>query len=160
MITGEQVRAARKLLGWACLDVGVRVGVSETTIAVFEKQKRATPILDLVALRNALERAGVEFPHGEAPRVRAASIPLGKFNASNQFKAARKLLGWTQERLAAEAGVRKSTVNAFEHGARCSSDRVSIAIHNALERAGIEFPDGGPARLKANCVQRRQVQGE
>jgi DNA-binding XRE family transcriptional regulator len=102
MITGDQ-EAARKLLGWACLDVAVRVGVSETTIAIFEKEKRATPSLDLLLLRDALERVGVEFSKSEAPRLRAPSGPVARLDASNEVRAARKLLGWTQERLAAEA---------------------------------------------------------
>jgi len=32
-ITGEQVKAARELLGWTLLDLGYRASVSEATIA-------------------------------------------------------------------------------------------------------------------------------
>jgi transcriptional regulator with XRE-family HTH domain len=71
-ITGAQTREARRLLGWALMRLGGKVGVSEKTIAVFERGIRAPPSLDLSRLRSALESAGVIFVEedGEGPGVR------------------------------------------------------------------------------------------
>jgi DNA-binding XRE family transcriptional regulator len=67
LITPEQVKAARQLLGWTCAKLAGRVGVSEKTIMAFEAGYRWSPHLypaphlypDLVRAR--LEAAGVEF---------------------------------------------------------------------------------------------------
>ena len=60
-ITGEQVKAARQLLGWTLLDLGYRAEVSEATIAALEKALRTTRPDKLRAIRRALEAAGIEF---------------------------------------------------------------------------------------------------
>jgi len=69
-----------------------------------------------------------------------------------QLKAARALVGWEQTDLARKAGVAISTVRRMESfqgeiGARTST--LSL-VTKALERAGIEFLDGGKpgVRLK------------
>lgn len=60
---------------------------------------------------------------------------------SSQLKAARALLGWSQEELAKKARISDGTVRrmeSFEGAARARSEtlRLIVAI---LERAGIEF---------------------
>ena len=69
-----------------------------------------------------------------------------------QLKAARALVGWEQTDLARKAGVAISTVRRMESfqgeiGARTSTLSV---VTKALERAGIEYLDGGKpgVRLK------------
>lgn len=64
--------------------------------------------------------------------------------AGEQIKAARKLLGWTRSRLAARSGVSEGTVKTFEGGKR-PRERLVLKIRRALEHAGIEFTDEGPA---------------
>lgn len=63
-----------------------------------------------------------------------------------QIRAARALLDWSQDRLAAEAEVGRATVGDFERGAR-QPIRLSLkAMKAALESAGIVFlwsADGG-----------------
>ena len=80
MITGEQIRQARKLLGWSQESLAGQVGVSATTLRQFEKGRRVLK-LDLALLRGALESAGVEFTNDPAPRVglkiSAAKAPPG-----------------------------------------------------------------------------------
>ena len=62
----------------------------------------------------------------------------------NQCRAARGLLGWTQEQLATCAGVGLSTVRDFELGSRKPISRNREAILNAFEKAGIIFiPENG-----------------
>ena len=65
----------------------------------------------------------------------------------NQCKAARALLGWTQEQLAVTAGIGISTVREFELGQRKPIARNRQAILDAFSAAGIEFigeNGGGP----------------
>ena len=59
-------------------------------------------------------------------------------------KAARALLGWSQEDLAALAGVSVPTVKRLEaaDGLLGGREDTGIKLQRALERAGIEFTNG------------------
>jgi len=61
-----------------------------------------------------------------------------------QIKAARALLGWSQEDLAAMAGVSVPTVKRLEaaDGLLGGREDTGIKLRGALERAGIEFTNG------------------
>jgi transcriptional regulator with XRE-family HTH domain len=69
-ISPEQVIAARELLGWSQGELAGKVGVSETAISLFEREKRRLLVLDASKLRSAFESAGVEFAHGGKPGAR------------------------------------------------------------------------------------------
>ncbi|MBI3444460.1 MAG: helix-turn-helix transcriptional regulator [Magnetospirillum sp.] len=58
---------------------------------------------------------------------------------SEQSRAARALLGWSQQQLAEAAQVAKQTLADFERGARTPYDRTLRDIRLALENAGVEF---------------------
>lgn len=58
----------------------------------------------------------------------------------NQIRAARRLLGWSQDHLAGLLGVSDATVSAFERGARPGGLDAAKA-RRLLERSGIEFLD-------------------
>ena len=72
--------------------------------------------------------------------------------ASEQCRAARALLAWSQDDLSAQAKVAKKTLQLFELGQRNPYARTLAALRLALERAGVEFiaeNGGGPGvRLK------------
>ena len=80
-ITREQVRAARGLLGWS---TGRLASVSEIpgqSVQRFETTGRVDPpglsfpqIDRLLAIRSALEAAGVEFTNEDAPGVRLQGV--------------------------------------------------------------------------------------
>jgi predicted transcriptional regulator len=56
-----------------------------------------------------------------------------------QVQAARKLLGWSQDVWALNAGVSQTTVAHFETGKRVGADSTTLNLLRALECAGIEF---------------------
>jgi hypothetical protein len=62
-ITSEQVRAARALLRWEQRDLAEASGVSLPSVKRLETQPGALAAQQrtIVELRNALEKAGVEF---------------------------------------------------------------------------------------------------
>ncbi len=60
-----------------------------------------------------------------------------------QIRAARSLLGWSQQDLAAKAGVAVSTVADFERGQRSPVPNNALAIRQVLEMVGIMFTDTG-----------------
>jgi predicted transcriptional regulator len=77
-----------------------------------------------------------------------------------QLKAARSLLGWSQERLALAADVSLPTVKRLEARDGPLGGRESTAqkIKSALEKAGIEFIDenGGGLGVRLRDRQRRK----
>ena len=60
-----------------------------------------------------------------------------------QVKAARALLAWSQQELAAAARVSPSTVADFERGMRTPVPNNALAIREVLESKGLEFIAGG-----------------
>ncbi len=61
-----------------------------------------------------------------------------------QIRAARALLGWSQEDLVAASGVPKRTVVRLELQEGAPQRRTVAAIRQALEAAGVEFiPENG-----------------
>jgi len=72
LVTPEQVKAARKLLGWTRVRLAARANTGEAAIRIYEDGGRIAPTLYLAAIRAALESAGVIFveENGEGPGVR------------------------------------------------------------------------------------------
>jgi len=70
-----------------------------------------------------------------------------------QIKAARALLGWSQDDLAAKSGVSQPTIKRLEAKGGQLGGRAETGdkIRRALEKAGIEFTNGNSpgVRLKA-----------
>ena len=60
-----------------------------------------------------------------------------------QCRAARALLKWTQEDLAARSGVSVTTIRTFETEATAAYARTRETLKATLETAGIEFIDEG-----------------
>jgi DNA-binding XRE family transcriptional regulator len=56
-----------------------------------------------------------------------------------QVKAARLLLGWTQDKLAVEVRVSPATIGHFESGRRQPSALIANAIKRTIEAVGVEF---------------------
>ena len=66
VLTGSQMRAARALLNWSAADLAERCGVSYNTIQRAERSDEMPNMQsrNLLAIKTALEQAGVEFIDG------------------------------------------------------------------------------------------------
>lgn len=63
---------------------------------------------------------------------------------SSQIRAARALIGWSQDQLVEASGVPKRTVARLELDQATPQQRTVTAIRAALEAAGVEFiPENG-----------------
>lgn len=69
IITAEQYRMARAALRLSVRDVAAMASVSTNTLTRLENGEDLKP-RTLEAIRNALEKAGVEFTNGDQPGVR------------------------------------------------------------------------------------------
>ena len=80
MITGAQIRQARKLVGWSAKKLSGRAKLAASTIhraeCVDGEPSRNHGSPQQLTIRTALERAGVEFTKGDEPGVQL--IPEGK----------------------------------------------------------------------------------
>ncbi|MEJ0063480.1 MAG: helix-turn-helix transcriptional regulator [Alphaproteobacteria bacterium] len=65
-----------------------------------------------------------------------------------QIKAARALLGWTQDALADAAGISLPSINNMERGLYSPRPETHRAIVTALEKAGIEFTENNGLRQR------------
>jgi transcriptional regulator with XRE-family HTH domain len=63
MVSSSQVKAARAMLGWSAIELANRSGVGSASIKRYEVQD-GVPVANtknLLAIRNTLEDAGIEF---------------------------------------------------------------------------------------------------
>jgi transcriptional regulator with XRE-family HTH domain len=65
MITGEQVKAARELLGWSQVRLSSKSGFGDSTNSKFERGEIRPSVLSLTTIKRTLEDAGVDFGEGE-----------------------------------------------------------------------------------------------
>jgi transcriptional regulator with XRE-family HTH domain len=72
-----------------------------------------------------------------------------------QVKAARLLLNWRQVDLADQAHTTQGTIGNVECGRGHVSSEMLMSIRSALEKAGVEFPNGDNARLAQHGNQER-----
>ena len=74
-----------------------------------------------------------------------------------QIKAARALLAWSQEELAAASGVSIPTIKRLEAGDGPIGGRSETAskIRAALQRAGVDFIDDGGSGVRLRSSSKR-----
>jgi transcriptional regulator with XRE-family HTH domain len=72
VITGAQIRQARKLVGWSVANLGRRAKLAASTVQRAESVDGEPLITEAhaAAIRYALGRAGVEFTNGDEPGVK------------------------------------------------------------------------------------------
>jgi transcriptional regulator with XRE-family HTH domain len=71
----------------------------------------------------------------------------------DQARAARRLVAWTQDQLAAEVRVSQATVSDFERGRKRPPVLVLSTMQRALEAAGVEFTNGGELGVKLRKIK-------
>src|SRR4051812_26953675 len=101
MITGNQIRQARKLLGWPSSRLAQRAKVHSAIVRRAESVDGEPPITVYQAalIRDALGRFGIEFTNGDAPGV--------KLTATKARKGGKRSLGSRSEpRASYAAGLR------------------------------------------------------
>jgi hypothetical protein len=108
-----------------------------------------TPVL-VVGPVGVLEHPGRLFHVAERHyRCHNGAMDASKNDIRNaispgQARAARALIGWTQDRLIEATGIPKRTLARFELGDGAPQRRTLVAIRTALEAAGVEFiPENG-----------------
>ena len=72
MLTGLQIRTARKLLGWAAWRLAHKAGIARSAIVRAESTDGEAPITlyQHHQIRRALEAAGIEFTDDSEPGVK------------------------------------------------------------------------------------------
>ena len=78
MITGEQIRAARKLLGWEPFQLAQRAGVHAAIVQRAESGAPPITKYQEALIRNALQYGGVEFTKGDEPGVKLKATKATK----------------------------------------------------------------------------------
>ena len=184
VVSPDQCRQARALLGWTRVKLGAEGGVGDHVIAAFEKTGRAYPPGVLAAKsrpprrhpRSPRSRGGRVFhqrrPTCSSPKESHAVTPA-------DFRQARRLLGWTIAEVAAASNTNYQAVDSYERSFSTieplspPSRTAQLArIRAALETAGIEFPRwdgqgvrlrpkafGGPGVTPAQCEGARRLLG-
>jgi len=69
-MTGAQIRAARGFLDWTVRDLGKKAKVHFNTVHAIERGKSIAKPETLAAIRQAIEKAGVQFTSGKRAGVR------------------------------------------------------------------------------------------
>jgi transcriptional regulator with XRE-family HTH domain len=69
MITGEQIKAARALLGWSQMKLAHETGLDPSTIVKLETGKSHPTEITISTIRHTFDMAGVEFPDHETVRL-------------------------------------------------------------------------------------------
>lgn len=77
-----------------------------------------------------------------------------------QCRAARAILGMSQDQLAEASNVAKATIANFELGKRTPYDRTLQDIQTALETAGVVFLEPGVDRVGGAGVRLAKPMGE
>lgn len=70
MITGAQIKAARKLLGWPRERLSPRAGLSASLLSKIEDGLRTPTNEQRLGIQDALEAAGIVFTNGDEPGVK------------------------------------------------------------------------------------------
>jgi predicted transcriptional regulator len=89
MITPEQIRGARAMLGITQAELAERAGVSTTGLNNIERGEADPKASTLKAVKSALEAAGVLFveENGEGPGVRLKKKPLAVAEITEKIEA-------------------------------------------------------------------------
>jgi transcriptional regulator with XRE-family HTH domain len=136
---------ARAALNWTVRDLAGATGLHRNTITNIETGRHRADSATFSLIEDVLMSAGIQFlsGNGDGPGVRLQETQKILKVSIRQVKAARALLGWSQEKLAESAGISLPTVKRLEaHGGDLGGRAdTGQKIRLAIEAAGIEFID-------------------
>ena len=87
--------------------------------------------------------------------VALLSLPVSDTMTPAQCRAARALLNWTQNELAAAAEVDEATVRNFENERSAHQPATLAMMRGALEDSGVEFTNGRQLGVKMKLLEHR-----
>jgi ribosome-binding protein aMBF1 (putative translation factor) len=76
IITGEEVKAARALLGWSTKRLADEAALALKTLEAFEEGRLHLVKMHKTVLREALESAGVHFAEGAPVTLKTRKAPM------------------------------------------------------------------------------------
>lgn len=79
--------------------------------------------------------------------------------SAEQCRGARRLLGWSLNRLSREAGISDTTIREFELANRGAKEGTISVIARALESAGVELVPGGVRLREETSVKEAILPG-
>jgi transcriptional regulator with XRE-family HTH domain len=77
-----------------------------------------------------------------------------------QIRAARGLIGWTQQQLAKATGLSLAAINNLERGIGAPRVQTLHYVQQALERAGVEFTESSGVRLRGEIFEYLHFEGK
>ena len=79
--------------------------------------------------------------------------------SSEQIRAGRALLDWSQKQLSAKSGISLNALNNIERGVANPRTETLKAVQTALELEGVEFLDGKGVRLRGEVLSIESFEG-
>ena len=86
MITVEQIKAARALLGWNQDQLAEAAGMSKPALTNLERRISSPRKETLEAIESALRGAGIEFTEGPGVKLTTSSVKLMQFTGSDSIQ--------------------------------------------------------------------------
>lgn len=154
MPTPEQYREARRLLGWDLADLALAAVTTSAMVSRIENGFGVTPQVR-ANVNAALAASGVRFDGSGVRLLDSLELDSAKPAlriSGYQVRLARQLLGWNQNRLAAEAGIGKSTLSSLEIGDTVKPATVT-AVMAALAAAGVTVDAKGRIALQSGAPE-------
>ncbi len=79
---------------------------------------------------------------------------------TEQIKAARGLLNWTQGQLAKATGISLTALNNIERQSTSPRQNTMLLIAQALERGGVEFTEGPGVKMRGEPFEYQEFKGK
>lgn len=150
----RMLRAAREAVGRSQTEVAAAAGVSARTIRRMEAGEGDVGFDTLAAVRDFLETQGVQFlqPQGGDDWSLMFSAELAPYPnpddtrkrlfdpaPGNVLRAARVLIGASQEALAEQASIAHTTIRRLEHSEPDAPPELAFRLQSHLQSVGVDI---------------------
>lgn len=138
VLTSELVRAARSLLHWSQQDLASRANVGISTIADFERGQRQPVPNNVLAIRRAIESAGVIFTDGGVSRGFTWTFVTEHEISSMHIAFGPRSVGTLLEFMSIFGSVAAPEVKL--NMVQCATDELKGKLESYVERCGASTP--------------------